>query len=901
MVESEIVVNGEKFPADTDDRAVTHALGDSKSHAARDKSHLPNQDEAKDSPTNGERLDRRIRKLSSTKMFELASSPEFLPKTAAISNIDEVSIFDSNVALQEEAQPGMTNGVGGSNGLYRSSTLQEGESPRTYNGASKALQGGNAHDGTIRSRKETRSSSSQPRMLRTASTPPSSRSIDRTTTQSSHRSRRPTDENGWTPTIEPGRRRTTTSGRLPSPSPSDIPVPTPSLSTYLELELSSEQPSPLFLHRPVGSGLLYEDYKTKVERLQNFLLLPIYLEPTLWFGALACMDAWLYSFTILPLRFIKATWILSQPLVQKALEESQFIANFNYRGIARLWRRRGLDRVRSRSASSDGVLKTRVEDDRHPSRTLRKFSGMKASEQTNGHTVKPSPSASAQQQSHTPSSSSSLLPGHKADIVNFLLILLSCVILSRFDASRMYHSIRGQAAIKLYVLYNVLEVCDRLFGAIGQDILECLLSKETLEQGPDGQISLWRPMWLFGLALFYNLVHAMALFYQVITLNVAVNSYSNALLTLLMSNQFVEIKSTVFKKFEKDNLFQLTCADIVERFQLWLMLTIIAARNLIETGGLSLPHSDDLSSGAAASSTILPFSFTLLSNYSIKVLTPFLVVLGSETLVDNLKHAYVTKFNNTRPAIYGRYLDLLAKDYYTNAFDQNQRNLTFRLGLPIVPLACLGIRAAVQTYRMFLAIHLPPPAPNPSTSLVASPEPSPSPSTLATILRLTLGHSAFGSASASPDTPGVLSLAYWTSFTSDDVISLATMVAVFIVFFCLLLVLKLLLGMTLLEYARHRYKGMKEREAIDLNAKGKRLGGWGVVEMSDEKRRWIYRGEEDEWKARGKDAAKATNNSVQGEHYKAEGSTEAHIRTQSKTKDDWSHVRRYDMVAKRIW
>ena len=34
----------------------------------------------------------------------------------------------------------------------------------------------------------------------------------------------------------------------------------------------------------------------------------------------------------------------------------------------------------------------------------------------------------------------------------------------------------------------------------------------------------------------------MALFYQVITLNVAVNSYSNALLTLLMSNQFVEIQ-----------------------------------------------------------------------------------------------------------------------------------------------------------------------------------------------------------------------------------------------------------------------------------------------------------------------------------------------------------------------
>lgn len=70
-----------------------------------------------------------------------------------------------------------------------------------------------------------------------------------------------------------------------------------------------------------------------------------------------------------------------------------------------------------------------------------------------------------------------------------------------------------------------------------------------------------------------------------ICLNVAVNSYDDALLSLLVSNQFVEIKGSVFKKFEKDNLFQITCADIVERFTLTLMLLIIAFRNLIELSG----------------------------------------------------------------------------------------------------------------------------------------------------------------------------------------------------------------------------------------------------------------------------------------------------------------------------
>jgi hypothetical protein len=48
--------------------------------------------------------------------------------------------------------------------------------------------------------------------------------------------------------------------------------------------------------------------------------------------------------------------------------------------------------------------------------------------------------------------------------------------------------------------------------------------------------------------------------WQVLAMNVAINSFDNSLLTLLVSNQFVEIKGSVFKKFEKDNLFQITCA-----------------------------------------------------------------------------------------------------------------------------------------------------------------------------------------------------------------------------------------------------------------------------------------------------------------------------------------------------
>jgi hypothetical protein len=215
---------------------------------------------------------------------------------------------------------------------------------------------------------------------------------------------------------------------------------------------------------------------------------------------------------------------------------------------------------------------------------------------------------------------------------------------------------------------------DKLLSAFGQDILGCLFSREVLERKSDGRSKVLLPFGMFLLALAYNVIHATSLFYQVITLNVAVNSYSNALITLLMSNQFVEIKSAVFKKFEKENIFQMTCADTVERFQLFLILLIIAMRNVAELGGLNLGSSsfssspslsNNSTSSSVKGSSILPKAFTVI-NINAQVLTPFLIVLGSEIMVDWIKHAYITKFHNMKPNMYGRFLDVLAKDYYSH-------------------------------------------------------------------------------------------------------------------------------------------------------------------------------------------------------------------------------------------
>lgn len=53
-------------------------------------------------------------------------------------------------------------------------------------------------------------------------------------------------------------------------------------------------------------------------------------------------------------------------------------------------------------------------------------------------------------------------PAHKADILRMLLLVISVAILAPLtDASKIYHSIRGQDTVKLYVIFNALEV--RLF------------------------------------------------------------------------------------------------------------------------------------------------------------------------------------------------------------------------------------------------------------------------------------------------------------------------------------------------------------------------------------------------------------------------------------------------------
>ncbi|KAM0125630.1 hypothetical protein ACHAO1_010522 [Botrytis cinerea] len=671
----------------------------------------------------------------------------------------------------------------------------------------------------------------------------------------------------------------------PSPIPQSIPLPPMSIPTYLQLELSAARPSPLYIYRSASTEFPYESSKVKFERLLNFLLLPPQLEQVLYFGSFACLDAWLYTFTILPLRFFKALGILISWWGHVLAKECRFIGGFIYHGTSRMWHRRNerrsaesLSPTRSMSRPSRPSVSTTTSFQSQagrPSETFRRTGTTETTPRLNGE--RRPRQGWTRRHRRMKSQPSSLSSYNKADLLQGAVIIFSSFFLMKLDASRMYHSIRAQSAIRLYVIYNLLEVFDRLAAALGQDIFECLFSDETLERDSDGRSKVLRPLGMFILALIYNVVHAAALFTQVVTLNVAVNSYSNALITLLLSNQFVEVKGTVFKKFEKDNLFQLTCADVVERFQLWLMLMIIALRNIVEMGGFSsMASSASEATSPLRTSSMLPNSFTILPGWSGEVLSPFFIVIGSEMLVDWIKHAYISKFNGVKPAIYQRFLDVLAKDYYTNAF-VNQ-NLIKRLGLPVIPLSCLFIRAAFQTYHMFLATHLPPPLPSTATSLSVESSPA---TTAAlehfdTIVRKALGRSTFGLPNPDSITP-------WYLPSTDDVIASLTMIVFFLGAFFVLLACKLVLGMLLLKFARNRYSTMKRREHRSYETGGKRVGGWGMVEVDDDKKRWIYDDDPETLKKlREKERLARDKEKVGAVH-------------------DFSKISRYEMAAKRIW
>ncbi|KAH3686943.1 hypothetical protein WICPIJ_002104 [Wickerhamomyces pijperi] len=278
------------------------------------------------------------------------------------------------------------------------------------------------------------------------------------------------------------------------------------------------------------------------------------------------------------------------------------------------------------------------------------------------------------------------------------LIVISCYVGLSLDMSRIYHMIKAQSSMKLYMMFGVLELSEKLVSTVGQDLLNYLFN------GPSQ--SFFVSVAFYAASLAYLIAHTVILIYQTITLNIAANSYSNTLTTMLLSMQFSEIKSSVLKKIDKEGLFQTSCSDITERFQLLLMLFVIMLRNLPQF--LTDLNSDSI--GILPDSSFKHSSIGLLG----VLVGPTILVIGSELVVDWVKHAYLTKFNKITPSTtYNRYSQILSTDIistFKSTHSRSQPQTTGlslgitdvtqqRLGLPLPALVTLFI---VMTWRPFM-------------------------------------------------------------------------------------------------------------------------------------------------------------------------------------------------------
>jgi hypothetical protein len=259
-------------------------------------------------------------------------------------------------------------------------------------------------------------------------------------------------------------------------------------------------------------------------------------------------------------------------------------------------------------------------------------------------------------------------PSARVDAVRALLFGATVGMLLYINPSILYHNIRGQNVIKLYVIFNVLEIIDKLLRSFGPDVIESLFWALTSR---DRGARALTPYGHFLVALGYCVAHSVTHYLQIITLNVAVNSQNHMLTTLLVSNQFVELKTVVYKKYDVRGVFFIVCCDMIERFQLVISLCIVCLQNL---------HDLQFDTASAA------FQMTIWSA---------IVCYLTECLTDLVKHAFVSSYNQLPVDKYRRMDESLRSDLFDpqpSLFADASHTTTRRIGFAPLPLVCVTVR-----------------------------------------------------------------------------------------------------------------------------------------------------------------------------------------------------------------
>lgn len=172
--------------------------------------------------------------------------------------------------------------------------------------------------------------------------------------------------------------------------------------------------------------ILLQEYKTRLFLEDNYsitLCAIIFL--------LQCADSFLFVYTFLPLRFAMALWaVVTRPL-RHCLRYTYIVS---------------IASISGGTLTHSGTLIYLV------------YRGGKVRAKNTGRY---------------------LSPAEVCDLLKGVVVLGCWAATWKVDTSMMYHLVKSQSVIKLYIFYNMLEVGDRLFSAFGQDTIDALLWTAT--------------------------------------------------------------------------------------------------------------------------------------------------------------------------------------------------------------------------------------------------------------------------------------------------------------------------------------------------------------------------------------------------------------------------------------
>lgn len=190
-----------------------------------------------------------------------------------------------------------------------------------------------------------------------------------------------------------------------------------------------------------------------------------------------------------------------------------------------------------------------------------------------------------------------------------MILVVTFVFLTTSDTSSIYHWIKGKSFVKLYSFYVILEVCDLLNRSVGKDLVYSLARNIYYKEMS------FRVAALLGV---YTLMHSYLLLFQLLTMNSVIKSSRDTFLLFLLSNNFCEVKITVFKKTDIKMLFELANRDTIERLQQMIYFGYIFMNNTIDQ----------------------------------TVINSVIFMFFSEFLVDWMKHFFLNKLYYINPCVY---------------------------------------------------------------------------------------------------------------------------------------------------------------------------------------------------------------------------------------------------------